>query len=305
MKIRPIWAIAWALAACTQEPTPSARVAPHVQPSPEPRQESALQEFVLDVSALGDELRARALPVPEQSDADRTLAVRWRLRDGSVRAWAFADRPVLDARFIGRTQALLVLTTQHELLRLDTQNPDATPVTLDREVLGPLSLDDAGRWVVYVRGEMPEYQVMRADIEGQSQPVALAPALVPAWSPMITPDGHEVIFVASAEGSPAMFRVRDSGAAHRWMLPPNVPLPTGPSAPVMVGDAMVYESDGAVFRLGLDGSDRGTLPGYSLPIRMLDDTVFVQRRGEYSATNATVAPRALITARGAITGEPR
>jgi hypothetical protein len=124
------------LTACSQErtPPPTARLAP--------LSARAGDEIVLDVSAGGDALLARVLPAPEQSDADRTLRVRLVTSNG-LRRWHFGDTPVIEARFVPRGEALLVITTTHALVRLD--GPDATPRVLDEHVFGPLSLDALGR----------------------------------------------------------------------------------------------------------------------------------------------------------------
>lgn len=244
------------LSACSQEraPAPVARLAP--------RSARAADELVLDVSAGGDALLARVLPAPENSDADRTLRVRLVTSNGQ-RRWRFGDAAVIEARFVPRSEALLVITTTHELVRLD--GPEAAPRVIDQRVFGPLSLDALGRAVVYTRGEMPELQVVRADLAtGETR--ALAPTLVPAWCPTLAGDGREVITVASPEGTPGLWRIRPDAPPARWELPADTALPTGPSAPVVFGDMLVYESDGALHALGFDGVRRRALPGVSLPV---------------------------------------
>jgi hypothetical protein len=159
---------------------------------------------------------------------------------------------------------VLVLTTEHHLVRVD--GPGSTVVTLDRAVHGPLSLDEAGHRVVYTRGEPPELEVVRAELATGALTV-LAPGLSPSWCPALSADGREVLLVASPEGTPAFYRVREGEAPARWVLPSDTPLPTGPTAPVLFGDAVVYESDGALCTLGLNGARRGCLPGLGLPVR--------------------------------------
>jgi hypothetical protein len=244
------------LTACSPEraPTPPARLAP--------LSARAADELVLDVSARGDVLLGRVLPVPAQSDADRTLRVRMVTSNGQ-RRWGFGDTPVIEARFVPRGEALLVITTTHELVRLD--GPEAAPRVIDQHVFGPLSLDALGRAAVYTRGEMPELQVVRADLAtGETR--ALAPSLVPAWCPTLAGDGREVITVASPEGTPGLWRIRPDAPPARWDLPADTALPTGPSAPVVFGDMLVYESDGALHALGFDGTRRRSLPGVGLPV---------------------------------------
>ena len=66
------------------------------------------------------------------------------LAANGARRWRYADTPVLEARFIPRSEALLVITTGHELVRLD--GPDAAPrVILESthaKALTLVSLDD-------------------------------------------------------------------------------------------------------------------------------------------------------------------
>jgi hypothetical protein len=75
-----------------------------------------------------------------------------------------------------------------------------------------------------------------------------------------------VITGASPECTPALWRIRPDAPPTRWELPADTALPTGPSAPVVFGDLLVYESDGALHTLGFDGTRRRALPGVSLPV---------------------------------------
>jgi len=282
MTPRVALALAASLVACTPEAPPARRLV-----APQPLALRAPDEVVVDVAANGEALVGRPLPVPENSDADRTLTVRWLSRTGA-RPWRLRDTPLIDARYVPRSAALLVLTTDHTLVRLDS--PDAVPVTLDREVHGPLSLDATGRRVVYTRGDPPELEVVRAEIAtGVSTP--LAPGLAPAWCPALSPDGSEVLVVASPEGTPSFYRLREGAPPARWDLPSDTPLPTGPTAPVIFGDAVVYESDGALRTLGLDGTLRGSLAGVGLPVYVPGAPTLLTQDAQRRVTPA--APRDL------------
>ena len=282
MTPRVALALAAALVACTPEPLPARRVV-----APQPLTLRAPEEVVVDVAANGDALVGRPLPLPENSDADRTLTVRWLTRAGS-RPWRMRDTPVIEARYVPRSAALLVLTTDHTLVRLDA--PEAAPVTLDREVHGPLSLDAAGRRVVYTRGDPPALEVVRAEVAtGVTTP--LAPGLAPSWCPALSPDGREVLVVASPEGTPSFYRLREGSPSARWNLPSDTPLPTGPTAPVIFGDAVVYESDGALRTLGLDGALRGSLAGVGLPVYVPGAPTLLTQDARHRLTLA--APRDL------------
>lgn len=226
-------------------------------PVRDPLQLRAPDELLADLSLGGEALVARELPPPEESDADRTVTLRW-LTTAGARPWRFHGVPVLEARFLPRDGALLVLTTRHALVALDA--PNAEPRVLDEHVYGPLSLDDAGRRVAYTRGEPPELQVIVYDLAG-GVATPLAPSLVPSWSPALSADGTEVLVAASPEGSASFWRLRPGSPAQRWDLPADTPMPTGVTAPVLFGDAVVYESEGALRVLGLDGRLRRSLPG--------------------------------------------
>ncbi len=285
MRARSLLPLALALCACTPDPAPPRRVAP---PAPlAPFAQRASDEVVIDARADGDLLVGRPLPVPENSDADRTLSLRWLTR-GGPRAWRFAGQVALEAHFVPGSGAVLVLTTEHTLLKLDA--PEASPATIDREVYGPLSLDATGRRVVYTRGDPPTLEVVCADVStGTLTP--LAPSLTPAWCPALSPDGSEVLVVASPEGTPAFYRIRDGAAPARWEVAPDTPLPTGPSAPVIFGDAVVYESDGALHTLGFDGVSRGSLRGVGLPVHVPGAPTLFTRDATGAVTSLT--PREL------------
>jgi hypothetical protein len=273
------------------EPSAIDRAAPRIE-ARDPLSLRAADEFVLDVSSAGELLLARELPVPPQSDADRLLEVRW-IGARGPRVWAFDGEPVLEARFVPSSNALLVLTREHTLVRVD--HPERTgvpPIELDRDALGPLSLDGAGRYVVYTRGEMPDYQLVRAEI-ATGQTLALAPALIPAWCPTILPDASEVLVVASPTGTPAFYRVREGRAPERWNLAPDTPLPTGPSAAIVVDQTIVYQSDDAVVSLGLDGVLRASLHDRSLPVLSADGARVLVHTSRREALTVEFTTRAL------------
>jgi len=229
-------------------------------------------EVVLDVAANGDALVGRVLPAEPESDADRVLHPSWLTRAGR-RPLQGGD--ALEVRWIPGTAALLTLTRAHTLTR--RASPDAPAVELDREVFGPLSLDARGTAVVYTKGDPPALSLVRLDLRsGVASP--LAPGLVPAWCPALSPDGSEVVAVASPEGHPSLYRVRVGEAPRRWALPPGSPLPTGPGAPLVFGDALVFEDEAGLHALGLDGSARRSLPGVRHPVLSGDGLAVLAHR---------------------------
>ena len=218
-------------------------------------------EVIVDLRPNGEMLVGRVIAPPPDSDADRTQRVRW-LTAAGERQWAFSGTPILEARFMGDSGALLVLTTDHRLLRVDRD-----VALLDREAHGPISLDARGARAVYTRGDAPTTSLIRAELATGKTEV-LAPGLSSVWSPALSADGTEVVFVASTDGTPALWRQRDGEAPARWALPAETALPTGPTAPVIFGAWMVYESDGSLCALGLDGVAHTSRRGLGLPLHV-------------------------------------
>lgn len=266
--------LAAVLMACSREPAATGRAAAAITVPGAPG------EFLQDLRPDGVALTARVEPAPENSDADRRITVTFR-RDGVTVPWRLADEAVLDARFVPRHEGILALRADHTLVRLDA--PDATPVVIDQHVDGPLSVDALGRFVAYVRGEVPEVRAYRAEIAtGAVREVA--PSLAPVWCPTLSADGAEVVLVASFEGAPALFRVPVGGAPARVAVPSGAALPSGPAAPVVYGDTLVFEDARGVRALSLrDGASRA-IPGLRLPV-LADGAILAQRVGD--ATRAT------------------
>jgi len=135
---------------------------------------------------------------------------------------------------------------------------------------------------------------VRADLRDGSLR-EMAPGLVPAWCPTLAGDGREVIVVASPEGTPGLWRLRDDAPPSPWTVPAGTPLPTGPSAPVVFGDALVYESDGALHALGFDGARRRTHPALGLPVLVAGSAALLAQTPQHRAV--TLSPRDLEPAR--------
>jgi hypothetical protein len=100
-----------------------------------------------------------------------------------------------------------------------------------------------------------------------------------------------VIAVASPEGTPALWRLREGEAPTRWSVRDGVALPTGPSAAVVFGDALVYESDGALHALGFDGAPRRALRGLGLPVLVPGAATLLAQDAQHRTL--TLSPRDL------------
>lgn len=248
-----------------------ARVVEPARPS-DPLARMEPGEVLLDELPGGAAVVARVLPPPEDSDGDRVLRPALLTREGR-RPWR---DDVLEARAIPGTGALLVLTTGHVLTRRAT--PDGAATELDREVYGPLSLDARGTAVAYTRGDPPALSLVRLDLR-TGRAAVMAGGLVPAWCPALSADGTEAVVVASPDGAPALYRVREGEAPRRWELPAGSPLPTGPSAPVVFGDALVFEDESGLHALGLDGSPRRGWSGAHGLVASRDGSTLLTQRG--------------------------
>ena len=210
-------------------------------------------EVLLDVRG-DDRIVGQLEPVPPNADPDRVLVARGAGLDG---------RRVLDARFVG--DDLVVLDADHTL-RLVTDDGETV---LDTQAEAPRSV--AAGAVAYGRGEMPDFEVVRA-VPSTGELRALAPQVRPAWSPALSPDGLEVVFVTSIAGSPQLYREGRTLDAARF--------PTMPSAPLWDGDRLVFEDEQGLALVDLrTGAVLGSDPALREP-RRLPDGRLVARRGD-------------------------
>ncbi len=229
----------------------------------------------MDLSANGEAFVGRVLPVPENSDADRSLMVRW-LSNNATRGWPYENEPIIEVHFVQHSSSILVLTTEHSLIRYDRATARST--TIDTAVFGPMSLDQLGQSVVYTRGEPPELRVVQASITAGTTRV-VDERLYPAWCPTLSPNGQTIAFVASPDGEAHFYRTTANSQTELWSLPLTTPLPTGPTAPVWTDQQLTYESDGTLYTLSATGTIERAMEGVGLPIHVAGSNgVMVQNR---------------------------
>ncbi|MCC7540050.1 MAG: PD40 domain-containing protein [Deltaproteobacteria bacterium] len=196
----------------------------------------AVDVVELDRRADGIVLLGSVLPAPENADPDRVVEIAVQVPDGiGAAAWPALDgRRALDARFLG-DGSIAVLDTDHALRIATTAGHW---LDLDVDVEGPLSV--AGTEIVYVRGEMPDLEVARADA-ATGVVETLTHGMAPAWSPAISSDGRAIVFVSGRSGSPRLYRwVENEGSA---LLPHASRFPTSPRAPRLVGSMLSFEDE--------------------------------------------------------------
>lgn len=209
-------------------------------------------EVLLDANRSSTLLAARVLPAPTNAGPKRLLSVRW--LDGSPAGeWALSSRPILDVQFVPNTDGAVVLTAAQELVWLESKF--AEPAELDESAYGPLSVSEDGRFVSYVRGEPPDVEVVRLDLQQRSAEL-LTHDLAPCWNPTLSADGHSVLFVSGATGSPELWRVdgnakpvqltRREGGTHALL-----PFPSGPGAAKWLGDTLVFQDTAGVHVLSV------------------------------------------------------
>ena len=192
------------------------------------------QPLDLDQRADGARIVGRLEPVPPNADPDRVLVIQL-LRDGASIAQELAPgldgMRVVDARFVG--DAVVTIGADH-VLRVHAGGRTAE---LDSHAYEPLSV--AGTAVAYVRGELPFFEVARADV-ATGAVVAVTQGMAPAWSPALTPDGRAIVFVSGAEGSPRFYRIDGTGTR---ALPPTARTPSSPIAPRFEDGLLVFHDE--------------------------------------------------------------
>ncbi len=222
-------------------------------------------EILLDLREDGTRLFAAVQPVPPASDAPRAMVARW-LDPGATKAspWAFDGIPVFDARLVPGSQAALVVTSGRDLVLLPTR--DGSPARLDFQVHPPLSLSQNGQFVAYARGEVPDLEIVRYDLQ-RRVPAGTTRSMAPAWSPVLSEDGLRLLFVSGSTGYPELWELTsDKSAVQRTdRRREPIPFPAGPSAPLWNEDTIAFEDPDGVHVMAVDPprllrSVPGTLP---------------------------------------------
>lgn len=207
----------------------------------QPLEEREQALIVLDKRINADEqielIAGRRQQVKPGTDAPRVIVLEQVPSGLGIKA----GQRVLDAQFVsdgavilGDDQVLTHYTGGHQR-------------QLDVEVLGPISV--AANKIAYTRGLPPDLSLITLALDGVGEPERLAPKLNTVWSPALSEDGQEVIFVASYEGRPRQFRI--SGAGEPAILRKGGPMPSSAVAPIWRQDYLAFEHEQGVVLLDL------------------------------------------------------
>jgi hypothetical protein len=209
-----------------------------------PRYLATEPDVLLDRRDDGATLTGRPERALAESDPERVLVLV--ARDGAGNALAEAELEgarVLDARFAGET--IVTLGADHVL----RAHRDGLVSTLDAGVEAPLSASVSGTIVAYARGEMPTFELARVDVAtGEAE--ALTDAMAPVWSPALSPDGRQIVFVSGATGSPRLYRIEGGGTP--TLLPDVGAFPSSLRAPRWDESGTLTFEDEAGARHALD-----------------------------------------------------
>lgn len=164
-------------------------------------------------------------PVP---DSDQPRVLRLTTAAGSLPVGSL----VTDARWVGDTA---VAVDAGGRLRLH----DGSDQLLDENVAVPLAV--RGSTVAYVRGEMPELEVVSIDLR-TGVPVELTQGYAPAWNPTIGPDG-DVVFVSGRSGFAELYRVVAGSEPELVDVSVRQSFPSSLTPPLYDGRTLVFQDE--------------------------------------------------------------
>lgn len=225
--------VAALLAACATPPETPASAPLTVDDAPQAPSLAAPQaREVLDRRGDGALITGLLEPAPADSDPERVLVLS---AEPALRAIdpALEGARVLDARFVG-DDTIVTVGADHVL----RAHAGGGSRELDAEVEAPLSV--AGTTLAYARGDMPFFELARADV-ATGEVRAWTEGMAPVWSPALSPDGREAIFVSGAAGAPRLHRIAADGAP--IALPALDRFPSSPRAPRWQDGTLTFEDE--------------------------------------------------------------
>lgn len=225
--------------------------------------------LALSIHPEGGLLKGIVLPAPEFADPDRIMDV--------VHVQGGKETPVLDgvedAKFLG-DGSFVVISRQHELIHF--RNKESRILATD--VYGPLSV--VGQRVAYLSGNaMPFFVPAVLDVQSGERWVG-SEDLIPSWSPVLSPDSSELMFVSGKAGHAQLLRATlGDGLSIRETIDIEAP-PAGQNAPIWIQpDILLFESEEeGTLRYHLPTNTTTTLDG-TLPLMSSDGRVYLHTDG--------------------------
>ena len=232
--------LALALVACRDPAPPGEAAASTSQPL------ESRHERVLDVRETGSIV---GTVIPPPPDADPALVHEARWVDGArVQSLGL----VQDAVFLSSAQ--LAVVDGEDTLAIVTR--DARRL-VDRHVAPGLAHVPACACLIYVRGEVPDQELVLFDLESSEKRV-LSANLGPAWLPALSADGKRVAVASASAGLPGIVLLSLDGTVLARVPKEGLApaFPQGPDRPVWLGDTLVFRNDRTTAALDLRSGER-------------------------------------------------
>ncbi|MFU8805936.1 MAG: FG-GAP-like repeat-containing protein, partial [Bradymonadaceae bacterium] len=210
------------------------------------------------LAVYGDwEFHGTLQPLLPHSDAPGELIVELRHQDKVV-AWPLGDEPISNAVFVPPASTrdgaptLAVRTSVGRLIHVDPSKN--TAVQLDEEIGLMVSAAANGCCIAYMRGEMGlQTELAVATLDGGAvQRITLDEN---SWSPAISPDGTQVVYVSATPAGNAQIVLREiSGeGAVRVLVEDAQVFATGPQPPFWTDEGIAFASEHGAYLLDLEG----------------------------------------------------
>lgn len=177
--------------------------------------------------------------------------------------WPLGEEPLTSASFVAPTAAgaaptIAVRTPMAELLliELDRSNPAKSSVTeIDQGAGFIISTATKGCCLAYMKGDLG-FQSTLAVLDSDANETRTFDVGHNAWSPAISPDGAQVIYVSPTDDGSAGIYLQDvhSRQAPKLLVEGAEVFPSGPQPPVWTeDDTIIFPAETGVYQLDLDG----------------------------------------------------
>lgn len=206
-------------------------------------------ERLLAVSDEGALCFGISQPIILNADPPRVFQARC-LPPGDAKASPLPDELGLveDVRFFPGEQTALFMTEDHRLL----QWQKGALTTLDEGAYGPISVSPSGRYIAYLKGLEPSFEVVLFDRVAKKTSTP-GSELGGSWSPAVGDEG-QVVMMSAATGYGELYLVKPNEPPKQLTgreQGQQLATPTGPSAPLLKGNTLFFEDAQGLHRLDL------------------------------------------------------